>query len=1394
MMMKKLFIILSVVVISQMRLVAQEDDLIFSILSNVDGASLYNIQTIYQDSIGFLWFGTGDGLYRYDGYSISKYRAALGRNKGLSHNSINSICESGKGVFWIGTNGGLTRYDSKNDTYYRIFSFTQPDKEHAEEIKCTYYHNNRLYIGTQKGLFIGKETPDSIIIEEFKNKGTKEKEDFAVYSFICISDTVILASTSIGVLNIQENNLTYKKQDISINGEIFTGVIFNAFKDAMERLWLITDIGICISNNKIINNIYTGYGIIKARTIPSINEKWDKLGRVQISSLLEIDDGIFWLSTMGNGILTYNQYTDEADQISYQEQEGALNNDFVYSTIKDKSGIIWVGTDGGANYIDPFKTKFTCIKSDPFNNEGSDFRHLHAIFDGGDGKIWIGTKSSGLFIIDMINKVTLHYMNDKVIDNSQVRAIIKDNKGAIWIGTGNGIRILESDQQIIRKVGDPILLGNIVYAFAEDNEGNIWIGTDNGIYIYERLSGDIIDFSSSESGNMFKGITIYSLKLDSLGRIWVGTLDGPNGVIYRQDISDKIVTLSNPAEAYLFASLKISSENGDQLGRFSCFCIQETSNNQIWLGTNWGLYPANRANFEVMGLDNSSEYPTGMIYGILEDSNGYIWLSTNNGIVKYDPVNNNSVSFTTNDNLQSMEFNGGASFSNPDGTIYFGGPEGLNLFNPQDILKQNSYNSPIVISKLFINGEEILPRDEKKILKKSILYTDRISVKKIQNSIGFEFASLHLGSPGDNQFEYNMSKKGGEWTSINNQNFVNFTNLSRGVYTFMVRGTNNDGKWSDEIKTLTFIVKPAWYESIPAITIYVTLIFAFFLFLRRNTLKRIELEQAVEIEKFEKSKSIELNEAKLKFFTNISHEFRTPLSLILAPISSLVKDYNTDPKLSDYLSIIDKNAKRLSRLVNQVLDFRKVSNDSLSLRPVEGNICESVKSISSHFDIIIDQRNIDFNIECQEEEIIVTYDEDKFEKTLINLISNALSVVNDFGKISIEVRKEIIATKESLNEYYIVGDLNEYLLNNGYVEIKVTDNGSGMKPSVAKRIFDEFYQGDSAISGTGIGLYLVKQFTLLHKGLILLKSQENFGTTFLIRYPLGDRHFSPEQLNLGKSEYSESLFDYQSLDESNHVIKSDIAEEDKSHTLLIIEDDYQMGHYLLKELSEYEVILSPDAKIGLDAAKENLPDLIISDIVLPGMNGLEFCKTIKNDILTSHIPVILLSAKAMETNILEGLETGADSYLTKPFNVDILKATIKNLIKSKEKLRKGILQISGFDFNDTNISSVDELFLNKLKNLIEVNLSNAEYNVEMLSSDLGMSRTHLFRKMKSLTGQTYITFIRTLRLQKAARLLKTGKLTISEVAFSVGFSDPKYFSKTFKNEFGLSPTDYQSEP
>ncbi|MDX2413698.1 MAG: hybrid sensor histidine kinase/response regulator transcription factor, partial [Bacteroidales bacterium] len=642
--------------------------------------------------------------------------------------------------------------------------------------------------------------------------------------------------------------------------------------------------------------------------------------------------------------------------------------------------------------------------------------------------------------------------------------------------------------------------------------------------------------------------------------------------------------------------------------------------------------------------------------------------------------------------------------------------------------------------------------------------------------------------------EYMMSKVIGSWVNIKNQNSITFTNLSQGIYTLKIRGTNNDGKWGSNIATLRIRIKPAWYESPIAIISYIILILSFVLFLRKNTIRRVELEQAIEMEKLEKSKSIELNEAKIKFFTNISHEFRTPLTLILAPIKNLHERYGSDSGISDYLGIIDKNAKRLHRLVNQVLDFRKVSNDTLTLHPAEKNICNSVTTVVSYFDLIADQRNIELTLDCSKEEILVFYDEDKLEKTLFNLISNAFSAIKEKGKIEIGIRKELAATEINFENFTLIGDLNEYLLNNGYVEISIIDTGSGLPPGSQEKIFEKFYQGESVSTGAGIGLYLVKTFTLYHKGIILFRSDKDQGTTFKIRYPLGDNHFTREQLKAGVSDPSDKLFNSYETERESEEAETVISDDKGArYNLLIVEDDMQMGQYLASELREYDVVHTIDAESALTSTNENLPDLIISDILLPGINGLEFCTSIKENLLTSHIPVILLSARAMDNQILEGLETGADSYLTKPFNIDILRATIKNLINSKEKLRSGILHISGFDFKDTNISSVDEVFLNKLKTLIEDNLDNSEYNVEMLSLDMGMSRTHLFRKMKSLTGQTYITFIKTLRLQKAARLLKTGKLNISEIAFSVGFSDPKYFSKTFKQEFGVSPSDYQSD-
>jgi signal transduction histidine kinase/DNA-binding response OmpR family regulator len=801
--------------------------------------------------------------------------------------------------------------------------------------------------------------------------------------------------------------------------------------------------------------------------------------------------------------------------------------------------------------------------------------------------------------------------------------------------------------------------------------------------------------------------------------------------------------------------------------------------------------------------DKTKGAPDNSIFGIADDKSGNIWVSTNRGIGKFDPKTEKFKSYNESDGLQSNSFIWDASFQSIDGEIFFGGSIGLNSFYPDSII--DNIKLPVVyISKLMVNNKVINVRekfDNRIILEKNIRYTSEITLTSNESVFSLEFIAMDNVSQDEVLYAYQLEGFDKDWIYVNaDKRTVDYTNLDDGTYFFKVKASNSDGFWNEKPVILKITILPPWWKTYWAYLLYL-LVFALLLFFfRRLALIRAKLKNELVIEHINRVKDEELHQSKLKFFTNISHEFRTPLTLILGPLERIMATGQGDNLMKRQFLMIKRNADRLNLLIDQLMDFRKIDNGLMTLDAAEGDICKFICDISLLFEGSAIEKNISLSIKCSGNNFNVWFDRDKMEKIIYNLLSNAFKFTPDNGIIVINV-SFISGSQVSHNSAINLNESAKGSINQ-YVEISVEDSGIGIPASNIEHVFERFYKGGNseiiAQKGTGIGLALTKDFVELHGGEIFVKSDEGKGSCFTFWLPKGDngnrkvQYTTHDSLQLN----AETII----WDGHNNIKNNDFETgsesapariKGKAPLILVVDDDSEIVKFIGDSLnSKYKIIDAENGLQGLQSAVENNPDLIISDVMMPEMDGIEFCQKLKTNLKVSHIPVILLTAKTALESRIEGIETGADAYLSKPFSIKLLEAQVNNLLANRKKLREEFSKKITVEPSEITITSTDEKFIKKAILLVEEHIGDPEFSVEQLGSSLGLSRSHLHRKLVAITSQPATEFIRTIRLKRSAQLLVQSKLTVEEITYKVGFNSPSYFTKCFRLHFGMTPSEY----
>jgi len=1085
-----------------------------------------------------------------------------------------------------------------------------------------------------------------------------------------------------------------------------------------------------------------------------------------IYAIAEDEDHNLWVGIENAGICTlsleafekgnnfFNKVVNDPSDLS------SLSNNSVHSLYADKQKTMWVGTyAGGVNQYNKLLQRFGHHDAIPGSNKSINDKYVSAILDE-DHYLWIGTEK-GLNRYDKAadrwEYFTYNSRDKKSIGSNAVMTVRRDSHNRLWVGTWNGGLNLfdEKSKSFLKFKHDPnnpaSLSGDNVYQIIESKDQNIWIATmGGGVACYNSDKASFIQFRDLPNLNSISSNWVFDLAEDHLGNIWISTTEAV----------DKLSPKVKDFTSFIHDSTKATSINYN-----GATCLFKDSRNTMWIGTSNGLnyFMAKDSSFHHYTVDDG--LPNNFIKAITEDIDGNIWFSTNNTITMLSkgnslPQHPEFRSFSVFDGLQNGEFVGRSVYNNNKGELYFGSTNGYFVFNPSEI-KNNPKAPKITFTDLRINNAPVSINTPDSPLEKDIGVTTLLKLSPNQNVFTIGFTALNFIEPENNQYAFKLEGFDKQWNYVGHQQSATYTNLDPGDYTFRVRASNNDGLWNEEGISLKIIILPVWWQSWFAKIVYLGLFIVAIFFFRKHTIISTNLKNVLWREHLEKQKSEELTQMKQQFFANVSHEIRTPLTLILGPLNKLIKEKKKIPELDT----IFRNSTRLKTLVDQFLDFNKVENQMMTVSPTRAEILELTQSIMANFADYASQKNIELKLETTFSKCVTVVDQDKYEKILTNLISNAIKSITCKGSVVTQLR---------YNHKY------------SKLLIKIIDTGCGIAPEESEHIFERYYSGSNHlnhIDSTGIGLYLTRELIELQKGTISVISKVGEGSVFTISLPLTVSEF--------ETGHDHIIFDIKKTVDSNLIDGQGNSIQQFERTILIVDDNIDMCNYVETILcDEFHVIKENNPLQCIDKITTHMPDLIVSDVMMPEMDGFQLCKIIKQDIRFSHIPVILLTAKATKTDHLVGYETGADDYVAKPFDEEILKARIKNIIARIEKLKQHFIGHDGIINPRVQTNALDVKFMEDILSEIKQNYLASDFNVNQIIEKMGMSRSVFYKKFKSLSDQSINDLIKNFRLKKAATLLADENLTVSEVAYDCGFTDPAYFSRVFKEYYNVAPKDF----
>lgn len=1334
---------------------AQNLDLHFVNFGSKDGLSSSTVHAVLKDKYGFMWFGTDDGLNKFDGLHFTVYSHNVNDSTSLLSSRIQALYEDRDGRLWIGTSSALSLYDRKKNAFENIL-LTQGN---AVRAICEDRAGN-LWIGTYVGLY--KYNYATGAVKRYSAEDPDPAKRLASNTVTCIFEDRhgrlwIGTNAGLHLLRADSDRFLLFKTNKTDRGSISDTVIKAITEDQKGNLWIGTNYG---GLNKFIPADSTFQHVQHNDGNPF------SLRNNRVYCLATEPGGKLWVGTETGLDIVDPQSGVVQHVINDARNKYSLKGKSLRSFYIDKAGIYWVGTyQGGVSKYDKNLTSFALEQSSNFDPSGLTSPKVTSFAEAPNGNVYVGTDDGGLH---QYYPQSRQFKKIKIGKDPLTILALERSGDDLWIGTyQDGIYVMNTITGRIRHYtkedGVSGLSSNEIFVLKRDRNGNIWVGTNGqGVDVFLPGKGSFQrfgEFARNASGD--KPVTIAfvrAIEEDNAGNIWIASIG-------------RGVEIYNPA----LRTMKLYNRFNTGLPLDDIYAFLPTNDGRVWLGTAGnGLYYFDAGALIFKSIETNQRLPNSMVFKILEDDSGKIWFSTNKGLSSFDPQTKSLKNYSFENGLQLSSFAPGAGIRTIRGELYFGGLEGFNHFLPGKLSYNNNNIPKVVFTGLKVDNQDVIPGDA--VINSDISVAKEIRLKYKQN-FSVDFTALDFTNPTECQYTYLLEGFDKKWNDIGTLKTAVFTNLDPGPYKLRVKASNLNEGWSTEAAEITIYIKPPFWRTPYAYVLYLLFIVAVLWAVRYRGIQKLKrkfsdeqerqkIKQLIEDERKEAERQRAFDQAKIKFLTNLSHEFRTPISLISGPVETLLEK-ESDREKAGQLSMVRRNARRLLNLVNQLLDFRKLEEKELTLITVNADIVAFARDVSESFKDLADRRQIRFIFQSSLDSYYTSFDKDKIERILFNLLSNAFKFTGSDGEVTVRL------DRASPGREGIV--------------FHVRDTGAGMSAADKAQVFERFFQGQTPAEvmnqGSGIGLSITKEFVRLHGGSIDVNSILGKGSDFVVSLPLPELTVVNDpltRLGADSSNIAAEPEDVQMNFKTDEPIK-----------ILLIEDNEDFRVYLRDHLkSQYKVIEAADGKEGWQKALFAHPNVIISDISMPQMDGITLSNKIKADKRTSHIPVILLTAMTGDANQLKGLKAGATDYLTKPFSADILKVKIRNILLLSHQLKETYSRRLTVDTAPVEVQSENDKLLLKITEYIEQKIDDDSLSVEQLSKHLFMSRATLYNKVVDLTGETPVEFIRSVRLKKAAALLENTNMRIVEISYAVGFATPNYFTRAFKLKYNMSPSEY----
>ncbi|MEW6511068.1 MAG: two-component regulator propeller domain-containing protein [Bacteroidota bacterium] len=1318
---------------------------------------------ILQDRLGFMWFGSLSGLYRYDGYMFNAFRHDAVDTTTLSDDQVNALAEDGTGNLWVGTRVGLDRL---NPFTGRVTRFVL-DRSMATERAGTFVtsllvdREGTLWIGTQEqgvleAMMRNTRGEDTLVIRRhtWRPDDSSSLSNPHVHALCDDSRShgqYLFVATSHGLNRLDKRTGRSVRffHEPGNQESMSHNEVWNISEDSSGDIWLGVGNGVC-------RMVRRQDGSTIFRSVPLDL-------RDPVFNICHSHDGSIWITTHASEIIRLDSAGRQAGRHSLTWTiNGRLMPDPVLSTLCDRQGTLWIGSSYHLWRVDPMRKSFHFVPIAPPRRQWQ--MAITDFVEDRQGDLWIATTSRGLLRARAASRDTINYAHvpgdPRSLCWNEVQRILQDQTGSLWIGTTNGLdqydprtdsfKHFRRDSRNAENIRG--LSGNCVYEIYEDHAGDLWIATNGGL-------------SRLDRGTMRFQHYLHKGEMLDLG-FYIGAVCQPrtwtDGSLL---LGSRGLYKFRPADGSLARYEHVSDLPGSHVDHM-IHTLYEDATANIWVGTFAGLFMLG-ANGTFRDFREEQSLPTSLVSQIIEDRDGFLWVGTaDKGLVKYDPTGGTLRTYEVKEGFLTNEFPVSSPCRSKDGTLYFGRGNGLTRFNPQSV-RDNTFVPPIRITGMRIFDRPHVPE-------RGFDESDGITLSHTETMLVIEFIALSFTDAEENQYAYRMEGLSDEWFFCKSQRTATFTNLDPGEYVFHVKGSNCDGLWNEAGTSLRIVITPPWWRTAWAYGLYGVILMSALYGVHRTRLNRQRLRHQLQIEQLEAQKLKEVDQVKSRFFSNVSHEFRTPLTLIIGPAEKLRASLS-DPRSLEDANLIYRNAKKLHGLINQLLDFARVEAGSMKLAVSSGDIVVFVNRAVQSYQSWAERKRIGLTFECDQDFFRGFFDRDKVEKILNNLVSNALKFTQEGGRVTVSLSN---------------------LQSGGHrpAELAVCDTGIGISAEHLPHIFDRFYRIDEShkTEGTGIGLALTRELVELHHGTISVKSETAKGSEFIVRIPLHREAYSDDEIAESRvgTETEGELGRFVSAAESVPSLPAELPCPGERPIILVVEDNADVRAYVRGYLeAEYAVLEAEDGAKGLAKSIETIPDLVVSDVMMPAMDGYELCRALKQDERTSHIPVILLTARAATESKIEGLATGADDYLTKPFEAPELLARISNLIEGRRLLREKWSKTVALRPGEVAVTSLDDPFLRRVMASVQTNMGKASYGVDELAHDACLSRSQLHRKLVALTNLPPAEFTRRMRLLRARDMLDKNAGTVAEVAEYVGFSDASYFAHAFQKEFGVLPSE-----